>query len=243
MAFVDLKDVTWSKKVVAGKYPVLVPSFMDVHLWWSNWEKERFASMEAKLKPGMTFYDIGAYDGWQDAIISHFVGGSENMILVEPEPTNWGNIKATFDANGLDAPYSTYMGFIGTDTTGKDLVYYDSYPSGPDYSKLISHTTFRHLDENAHNTSCLPLDALVGLSRKPDAINVDVEGAALIVLRSAVETLRAFHPTLWVSIHGQMTRETYNQLPSEQGVHEFLAQFGYKGTLLANDHEEEWIFE
>lgn len=243
MAFVDLKDISWSKKMVANRYPVLVPSFMDVHAWWSNWEKERFASMEAHLKPGTLFMDIGGYDGWQDAIISQFVGGAENMIIVEPEPTNWPNIRHTFENNGWGVPHATYMGFINTEETGTDEINLHAWPKGPDYTKLISHTTFRHIDENSHNTSSMKLDTLAALAGVPTAINVDVEGAGLIVLQSATWLLKHVHPLIWVSVHGQMTRETYNQLPSEEGVHEFLESFGYHGTLLANDHEQEWFYE
>lgn len=241
MAFVNIKDVTWSDKLVGGSWPVKVPSFMDIHGWFPVWEVERFRSMENALRPGKVLYDIGAYDGWQDAILSSFVG-AQNMVLVEPEPTNWPNIRHTWEANTLEAPGATFMGLIGTQET-EGTVFFRQYPEGPDYSQLISHTTFRHLDENLHNTACLSLDSLVKKTGMiPDAINVDVEGAGLVVLQSGEETLRHYRPLVWVSIHPGLTRETLGQLPAEEGVHEFMKNLGYREQFLAVDHEEHWLF-
>lgn len=245
MSFVGLDGLAWVKKRVAERYEVLVPQFMGVHGWFDTWEKDRFWSMEQHLKPGMIFYDIGAYDGWQDAIISRFVGGAQNMVLVEPEPTNWPNIKATFDANNCGLPKATFQGFIGSNESEKAAVYYNRYPEGVDYSKLISHTTFRHIDENAHDTARTSLDTLASTCGKPDAINIDVEGAGLLVLQSAERTLEMFHPLIWVSIHDNeiFHHRPLANFPDEHGVSDYLKRFGYIGTFLANEHEEEWFFE
>lgn len=244
--FHNIEDVQWRKRTVGKKWDITVPTFMDEHGWLENWEVERFNSMEEKLRKGMVFVDVGAYDGWQDALIARFVGGAENMVLIEPEPTNWGNIKAVFEANGLSAPKQAYAGLIGPPNGFYNIFgsfeAHNGWPTGPDYSKLISHTTFRHLDENNHNTCSVPLDDLV---TQCDALNVDVEGAALEVLQSAEDTLRRFHPLIWVSIHGTALfhHRPLAHFPPEADIPAYLEQFGYKGTVLANDHEQEWFFE
>lgn len=241
--FHDIDAVGWRTRMVGGRWGVVVPTFMDQHGWVEEWEVKRFASMAERLKPGMTFVDVGAYDGWQDAIIAGFVGGGENMVLVEPEPTNWPNIRETFRRNGIGDPKRTYMGLIGPGET-TSTVNVETWPEGPDYTKLISHTTFRHLDENAHNTAMLRLDSLL-MGQKVDAINVDVEGAGLLVLQSAERTLREQHPLLWVSVHGTEIfrhRPIAAQFPPEQGIQAYLEGLGYKGTLLDTGHEEEWEF-
>ncbi len=252
MASIDIKDVSWRERIVGGRWPVTVPTFMDKHAHLENWEVERFASMEAHLKPGMCFWDIGSFDGYQDAIISKFVGGTENMVLVEPEPTNWGNIRATFEANGLGAPLAAYLGLVGSSEKYEPPVFYRGWPDGldyynskiVDYTKLIDHTTFRHIDENDDPT--ISLDTLFHRIKRCDALNVDVEGAGLIVLQSGEKFLKEHHPLIWVSIHGRDLfhhRPIAQGFPPEQEISKFLEGLGYTGTFLADDHEQEWFYE
>ena len=80
--FEDVATLEFVEKLVNGKYPVKVPKFLDHHQWWGNWERERFNSMEELLKPGMVFYDVGAFDGWQDVILSRFVGGGQMPLAL-----------------------------------------------------------------------------------------------------------------------------------------------------------------
>src|SRR3984893_16069278 len=203
--FEDVATLEFVERLVNGKYPVKVPKFLDHHEWWGNWERERFNSMEELLKPGMVLYDCGAFDGWQDVILSRFVGGGQNMVLIEPVAENWANIRATWDANGVIAPHATYMGLIGTKEVGGPEVAtlnFGDWPKGPKYSKAISVTKFKHIAEHAGTTPCLRLDSIYDAPLcEPDAINIDVEGAESLVLQSAKRTLEQHSPLVWVSIH------------------------------------------
>lgn len=237
--FVPTEGLKFSRKVVNGRYEVLVPSFMDVHQWWHDWETERFRSMEENLKPGMVLIDVGAFDGWQSVILSRFVGGGKNMVLVEPVTENWANIKATWQANGVDAPRATYVGFIGPEIRNMPTVNNRLWPTPPDYSNLIAVTKFQHLNENADTRPSFPLDIL-SVTAKPDALNIDVEGAELIVLESAAKTLRERKPLIWLSIHPEFMRERYGHQPEQ--VAEFLRSLGYKGEYLGEDHEQHFMW-
>jgi FkbM family methyltransferase len=243
--FENTEGLKFSRKRVNGRYEVLVPSFMDVHDWWGNWEPERFLSMEQNLKPGMVLYEIGAFDGWQSAIISRFVGGGDNMILVEPVTENWGNIKATWEANCLPAPRASYCGLIGP--SNPDLSGFEDklvpqvslgWPTGPDYSKAIAVTKFKHISENAHDTPSLPLDMLI--MEEPDAINIDVEGAELIVLESGRLFLQEHNPLVWVSVHPEFMRDRYDHLPNDVPL--FMKSLGYESEFLGEDHERHYLF-
>jgi FkbM family methyltransferase len=240
--FTKLDEAKWSRRMIGGQW-VFVPSFEDPNDL-EHWEISTYLSMQSLLKPGMLFYEIGAYTGWCDVPITRFVGGAENMVLVEPNPINWPNIKATLEKNSCGIPRATFMGFAGTDEKFLSPVVHNGYPTEPDYGKLMEVCSFRLLDEqgNKDNTACITLDNLVALCGAPDAINVDVEGAALIVLQSATQTLRRYRPMIWVSIHPITLRETTKLLPPEEGVHNYLKQYGYRGTFLGKDHEEHWVY-
>jgi len=235
--FEPTEGLKFSEKLVNGRYPVKVPSFMDVHDWWGNWETARFRSMEELLKPGMVLYDCGAFDGWQSTILSRFVGGAENMALIEPVYENWANIKATWEANCLPAPGMSYIGFVGPKIHSSTIWRYE-WPD-VDYSKAIAVTKFKHICENPETPS-LPLTTLTLAWREPDAINIDVEGAELSVLRSGEEMLRKNSPLLWVSIHPEFMRERYGHDPGE--ISKFLISLGYRSQFLGTDHEDHWLW-
>ncbi len=239
--FVPIEGLKFSEKLVNGRYPVKVPSFMDMHHWWGNWETERFLSMESLLKPGMILFDCGAFDGWQDVFLSRFVGGGQNMVLIEPVAENWANIKATWEANGVDVPRATYMGLIAPASQMKAARLYKSeWPDGPDYSNAISVTKFKHITENIESTPATTLSYLAYMSGIPDAINIDVEGAELLVLESGQDLLREFSPLVWVSIHPEFMKARYDH--DDAAVHEFMADLRYRGTYLGTDHESHWLF-
>jgi FkbM family methyltransferase len=243
--FEDVATLEFVEKLVNGKYPVKVPKFLDHHQWWGNWERERFNSMEELLKPGMVLLDVGAFDGWQDVILSRFVGGGQNVMLIEPVAENWANIKATWEANGIETPLTTYMGLVGitppvtfNDGGHMPCFHHGSWPSGPDYSKAISVTKFKHIAEHGESTPVAMLDYVP--FPRPDAINIDVEGAELLVLQSGERLLKATNPLVWVSIHPEFMKTRYNT--DDAAVHEFMADLGYKGTFLGTDHEQHWVY-
>jgi|SRR5580765_1810367 len=238
--FVPIEELTFSEKLVNGRYRVKVPSFMDVHEWWGDWEKTRFLSMDENLKPGMVLLDIGAFDGWQSAILARFVGGGQNMILVEPVAENWPNIKATWEANGIEPPRATYMGFVGPIGEKETLlpnVNIGEWPEGPDYSKAIAVTKFKHIDEHSEITACLPLDTF---DRMPNAINIDVEGAELLVLQSGERMLKEGSPLIWLSVHPEFMHQRYGHDPKQ--IAAFLRPLGYRPDFLGTDHEDHYFW-
>ena len=71
-------------------WDVKVPKFLhDYHGWWDYWERERNIHMAAHLKEGMLLYDCGTFDGWLAAVYQQWVGGPENIVLIEPTKEHW----------------------------------------------------------------------------------------------------------------------------------------------------------
>jgi len=204
--------------------------------------------MEAHLKPGMRLFDVGGYDGWQSATFARFVGGAENLVIIEPVPENWAAIKATFEANDLGIPSAAYVGFCNEFPVkhAGECIYEDQWPVGPDYSKLIHQTKFKLINEHAQCTDATTIDLLSEMVGPPDAINIDVEGAELRVLKGAVHTFRASQPLVWVSIHPQfMHRGSEERYTDEmQDIFGLMKHHGYGWPeFLAWDHEQHWLWK
>src|SRR3990167_7991359 len=99
--------------LVCGQWPTVVQEVANRPLWlWDNWERARFESMSANLKPGMTLFDVGSEQGDVSCVYAQMVGG-ENMVLFEPNPRNWPNIKALWAANNLPDPRACAVTFLG----------------------------------------------------------------------------------------------------------------------------------
>jgi FkbM family methyltransferase len=225
-----------------GKHKVLVPDYGDGRDWWKEWERERTDSMEKHLKPGMLLFEIGGYDGWQDVVLSRFIGGPQNLVIVEPVPENWALIRATFFANGVSAPRNAFVGFC--DESHRPLsepLWNIEWPDTVDYSKLIQQTKFKLIHEHKEHTAATTIDYLAHHCGTPSAINIDVEGAELRVLHGAIKTLMAHHPLVWVSIHPEFMREKYRDNP--QSIFQLMTSCGYpQPEFLAWDHEQHFFW-
>lgn len=238
--FRPVEQIEFVDQLVNERWMVRLPRFLaEYHSWWDFWEKECHFSMAELLKPGMLLYDVGAFDGWQSAMFSQMVGGARNMVLIEPVTEMWANTKATWERNGLEPPRASFLGFAGLNETVADIAL-DTWPEGPDYSKIIKAIKFKLLHEHADCTECLRIDTIAREVADPDALHIDVEGAGLIVLKGAEQTLRNKKPIVWIAIHPDFMIQRYNTQPQE--LHDFMHSIGYTGKLLATDHEEHWLF-
>lgn len=204
----------------------------------THWERERLASMEAHLKPGMVLYDVGTEHGWLSAVYGGFVG-YENMVLIEPSPEFWPNIRKIWEHNEFTWPTAMVQGFIGESLASLD-------PAGVDFTEWPAPSdvpecggmAYRYI--GADGIPTYTIDYLAEIGFPPDAITIDIEGAELLAMRGAEKTLREHRPLVWVSIHADLMRRDFNHSPG--ALHRFMAEVGYDGEHLGTDHEAHWLF-
>ena len=135
----------------------------------------------------------------------------------------------------------------------------DPVPDSIDFSALSNHTrmllesgrisgepgTHRYMNLKKCANTEIPtysLDALFGHGDIPNQdilIKIDVEGAELHVLKGARELLQNRRINLSLSIHPQFLGQYGHKA---EDVHALLQNAGYKGEMLAKDHEEHWWF-
>lgn len=235
-----------------GGYDVRVPSFYT-RAPRSSWETPRFNHMEKHLRPGMTLFDIGAENGSMSAIYSRFVGGGENMVLFEPVPVMWPNIKATWEANGVAKPRATYCGFVNdrswvSDYHAHPLGTRDGWPECAYDDKLLDATKFMYPSEHGHLNDSTTIDEfVVNTGTKPDALTMDVEGYEPSVIAGAVVTIRAYRPMIWVSIHdpafnGNNILLKYTGSDRINEMNQTLLDAGYGIEHIHTDHERHTFY-
>lgn len=226
------------------------------HLWlpdhiadWdatSSWERSRFASMQAHLTPDMVLFDVGAEHGSISAVYASWV---KTMVLFEPSPDFWPNIRMTWEANGLPHPAGWFVGLVGDDDhPDPDVDYDDREINGwpacawSDVETPAMPYRYAHNDKHAAVTRRTSIDRWVAEHHLvPDAITIDVEGAEGDVLNGARWTLETVRPLVWVSIHPDLMERDYPH-HTPQSIRERMRSLGYRDELLGIDHEEHWAF-
>lgn len=202
------------------------------------WERERFHSMRDHLTRGDVLFDIGTEQGWCNLIYADIVG-PENMVLIEPTPQFWPNIRATWERNYSQKPLACYAGLLSnvTDTKVKTFKPWPAASTG----LLIDRNKYQYIHEHDAVVKQLTLDDFVARSGiVPNALTMDVEGAELLILQGAENTLAEHQPIVWVSVHPDLMERDYQATAAD--VHYFLENLGYTATHLATDHEEHWLY-
>ena len=208
---------------------------------YDYWEKERVLSMEKELVKGDIFFDIGTEQGWCNLVYAEIVG-PENMVLIEPTPEFWGNINFLWRRNFEKQPFGFYDGLFSNKTTDKRTA--KQFNKWPEQSTgdLIDKNKYVYIHENTENIPEIKLDDYVDKTKiVPTVLNIDVEGAELLVLKGAEKTLKEHKPKIYVSLHADLGERDYGFTVDD--TIEYLKGLGYEGKHLATNHEAHWYFK
>lgn len=182
------------------------------------------------LDPGCRYHDVPA-PGRE--------GTPGGVVLIEPNDRVWPNIKAIFDANGLDAPIACWPGFASEVCSP-----YGQFPHGWPPSvdgPLIGDHGFKSLVESELSLPNITLDQIANeTGRAPSGITIDVEGAELRVLYGAKQIVANDRPLLWISVHQAMLE--YDYQTTSEDLHWWLGDQGYVGRQLERGHEHIWFY-
>jgi FkbM family methyltransferase len=259
---------------INDRWTLLLPEHRHARTEWPVWEKERLAAMHDVIAPQTmreqlyrfcydaegpvvdppelprhVVFDIGAEEGDFPAL---WASWGADVVMVEPNPKVWPNIRAIFDANGLrDRVRGCHVGFAGDEWRAGS---WNPQPGGNDdrpddvcgdcgwprcaHGPVIGDHGFLVLPERPE-VPVTTIDTLAADYGDPTVITIDVEGAELTVLRGAHVTLKEARPVVFVSIHLDLPwiDEKYPG-DTEERVYAYMNGLGYVGTELAVDHEK-----
>lgn len=162
-------------------------------------EPQMQAVLERYLKPGDTFYDVGACVGFLSILAARLVGPGGHVVAFEPLPRNVEAIAHNRALNALENLRIFGKALSKENATLELLVSRD--PTG---SKLAS-TGAAPDTEGVIQVETVALDDFIGREAlsPPSVVKIDVEGAELDVIAGMTETLARYKPVIICEMHGR----------------------------------------
>lgn len=187
-----------------------------------KWEPEVWQAISSGLPDGGVFFDVGAHIGYDSLKAATIVGETGRVVAFEPNPDTITQLRSNVEASGARNVVVQPIACTDRETT---LTLFDSSPGGNSGSTSLSRENAGPVTR-AYRVRGRPIDDVVkelGL-RRLDVLKADVEGAELIVLRGATETLRQFHPKLILEV---VPRQLANMGTSVEELEAFVRSLGY----------------
>jgi len=174
---------------------------------------------------GQTVFDIGGDQGIYTLFFARKVGESGKVFTFEPNPTSYSHIVTNVELNGFN--HVKVNNFALGAKPGKiSLVFPEFDPGRGSADTGISQQISGEGTARVIETELKTVDSLVGSGElpKPDFAKIDVEGFERPVLEGMHDTIKKWHPRLFIEIHGA-TQELKRE--NIRGVVDLLASHNY----------------
>jgi FkbM family methyltransferase len=159
------------------------------------YEAESMFALSRILRPGDVFVDVGANAGIYTLFAAAAVGPTGRVIACEPSPREQARLRANLALNDFpqvdvitmalgEAPGTATLRLAERYLAGHNSMFLT--PPGPVEEASIAVTT---------------LDRILASSPRCDCVKIDVEGAELLALRGATETLARCRPKLLIEFN------------------------------------------
>ena len=152
-----------------------------------GYEPEMSNALEHFLKPGATFVDIGANEGFFSVMASRLVGATGKVVAVEPQTRLKGVVERNFQLNGVTN--ATLLSCAISDHEGNaDLFVSPDTNTGS--TALRNMTRYRLPKEVVRVTTLLRLFDSEGI-QSADLVKMDIEGAEYEAVLGSPELFKA----------------------------------------------------
>lgn len=177
------------------------------------------------LKPGDTFFDVGANEGWFSMVACQIAGSAGRVFAVEPQERLWSVIVKNASLNGFANLMLLPFG-VSRSQTVAEMNIYPSLNSGSS-----NFGADRRRFDKVQRVTVMPLSKLIDQcgAHRIDLMKIDIEGFELEALRSAGEHLGSTIRRLVVEIHPPLLKARGE---SEEQVRDLLSERGYQCEIV-----------
>lgn len=185
-------------------------------------ETEVQAALQKHLRPGMTFYDIGANIGLYSMIAARLVGEQGRVVAFEADPEIAARLREHLSRNQFRQA-TVEEAAVWSETKTVSFERADPAAS-PDrgLGRVVESGK-----ENIVEVNAVSLDEFALKHPAPDVVKCDVEGAEIEVFRGARRLLREKRPVIVCEMHSE---ENHRALVTE------FVNSGYSWTQCGTNH-------
>lgn len=169
-------------------------------------------ALQAHLRPGVVFYDLGANIGFFSLVGARLVGAMGKVFSFEADPELANRLRENVSRNNL-AWISVENKAVWSETRAVAFARADPRQSpdrGLGFVTEASNSTTIQVD-------AVSLDDYAGSFPPPDFIKCDVEGAEVAVFRGARKLLHSKRPVILCEIHSEENRRILIRELSQAG--------------------------
>jgi len=210
----------WGEKML-----VIIPETVSGSLCRYGFFEEGLTKMILDyLKPGMTFFDIGAHFGYYTLLGSFIVGHEGKVHAFDPTPSTFDIL----ETNSSKKPNVVINNLAVASKRNKILindygVRYSSFNSV--YNARLPKNIISKLNTKRYEIQAISIDEYVeDKNLKPDFIKIDAESSEYEILLGMEHTIDKFHPIITVEV-GDYNIEGVTM---SKNLIEFLINKGYK---------------
>ena len=184
-----------------------------IHRYWlGTYELEKQERFTQMVSPEDIVFDIGANVGFYSLLASMLVGDLGRVISFEPVKRNINYLRQHLAINQIENV--TVMEVAVSDRDG--LASFDPSPEA----------SMGHFSEaGAEQVQTVSIDRLIELNQLPlpQVMKIDIEGAEMLALIGAQNTINHNHPIIFLATHGEIVHRSSCKL---------LISWGYSLTPL-----------
>ena len=202
-----------------------------------SWEPGVWSAISRALGTGAVFLDVGAHIGYDSLTAARLVGETGLVVAFEPNPTTVAELRANVTASRAT---NVNVQAIALADAEHQLTLFDARRSGNSGSSSLSSKNAGDAG-TPYTVQGRRLDAVVRELnlRRVDAIKADVEGAEVLVLSGATETLARFHPALVLEV---VPEQLANMGTSVDALESLLRAQGYGRSRWIDYKNKEYLF-
>jgi FkbM family methyltransferase len=202
------------------------------------WEPQSLEIMRSHLPAGSTFIDIGAHIGYYSLKASRWLGPNGTVVAIEPNPPTVERLR---DNIRYSSVFRVLVQPVACAESESTLDFYAS-PRGNTGMASMSRGNASHElngEPTRYRVRARPLDDIVAELRlsRVDFMKLDVEGAEMLVLKGAKQTLARFRPALLVET---IDRQLQGMGTSTAEMSAFLTGMGYVARRKL-EADVEWV--
>lgn len=222
--FLDPNDLVQATIMTRGRYE---PITLD--------------SISRYLKKGGVFVDVGAHIGYHSLKAAQIVGSQGRVLAIEPNPETLPVLRKNITANYGDIVTVVPVACSDSETT---LEFFSASQTNSGASS-ISRANAEHFGNTraSYRVQARRLDAIIQENNilQVDVVKIDVEGAELLVLKGAQQTLDRFHPVICIEL---MENQLNNMGTTISEIIEWLQLRGYteKKSIRSENYNTEFVY-